>query len=224
MSVDFYLDSAGDAKLVKIDDGEYPVSIRTAIGRFKEHAVGKRVPVSLLTALGYAVVTLTVKPDERPGKVVVESAPILQGDTYYQNWQVRYLTAEEITADLQSKKTIHIGEISHLMEEAKSTGMPYDFGGEYGVQHVQLRDGDRTNITGLKICASGNSGGQFHFRTYENNMIVMTAPQIEQLASAAFEGFTKLMGVKWVLENQVLAANTVDALPSLPESLWDMVP
>lgn len=224
MSVDFYLDSAGDAKLVKIDDGDYPVSIRTAVGRSKEHAVGEKVPVSLLTALGYAVVTPTVKPDEQPGKVVVESAPILQEDTYYQNWQVRDLTAEEINADLQSKKTTRMGEISRLMEAAKSSGMPYDFGGEYGVQHVQLRDGDRTNITGLKIRADDNSGGQFHFRTYENNLIVMTAPQIEQMASAAFEGFTELMGVKWVLENQVLAANTVDVLPSLPESLWDMIP
>ena len=224
MSVDFYLDSAGDAKLVKIDDGEYPGSIRTAIGRFKEHAVGKRVPVSLLTALGYAVVTPTVRPDERPGKVVVESAPILQGDTYYQNWQVRDLTAEEINADLQSKKTTRMGEISRLMEAAKSSGMPYDFGGEYGVQHVQLRDGDRTNITGLKICAAGNPGGRFHFRTYENNMIVMTAPQIEQMASAAFEGFTELMGVRWVFENQVIEATSVAEPPSLPENLWDMIP
>lgn len=224
MSVDFFLDSHGNAQLVKIDDGEYPVSIQSAVSRSQEYALGEKVPVSLLTQLGYALVTPTEKPAEQPGKVVVRGQPILQDGVYYENWLVRDFTTEELKQKLDTAKADLQSDVSLLMIKAKEEGMPYDFGGEYGVQHIQLRDGDRTNITGLKIRADDNAGGQFVFRTFENTVIPMTAPQIEQMASAAFEGYTNLMGVKWSLENQITNASTLESLPSLPTSLWDLVP
>lgn len=221
--MDMYLDSNSNVRLIKKDDGEYPVSIRTAVSRSKEYALGDKIPVSVLEQIGYAAVTPTVKPEVGENQYVVEVAPALQSGVYYEDYEVRTRTPEELDEILKSQKDEVLTSLKDLFDKGLRSGMPYDFGGQHGVQHIQLRDSDRINITGLKVRADDNPGGQFGFRTFENNFVPMPSNEIEQMAAAAFDGFTDLISAKWLLESQINAATKTDEIPVLPTDLWDLV-
>lgn len=207
-----------NTRLIHAESGDYPLTFASIKNRHPLTSFAAEPTAEQLLALGYHVVTEILAP---LGDVVLEGAPELQADgTYKQTYTVRAFNADEQAQRLSMKQLELANQISTLKNDSLTKGAPFDFGGAYGVQHVQMRDGDRANIIGLRFKAdaivAAGTADMMSVRTGENNLVPLTANQFLDLSWKFMSAFEAVMGTAWHYEDLVKAAIAAEELPELP--------
>lgn len=212
--------------LIHVESGAYPLTLSSLKARHPNVSFGTSVDEELMLELGYAVVTPTAQP---VGDVVTEAAPALQGDgSYAQAYDVRNYSPEEVASQLDAKKSDFRNAVNNLRDTTLANGAPVDFGGEYGVQHVQMRDGDRVNFVGLKLQADllisqGVNDPVVPLRTREDKIVRITPEQTVALSWIVSDGYIHVMEAAWTLKDAATAASTQEEIPAMPESIAPQV-
>lgn len=206
--------------IIKPETGEYPVSLDKV--RTDTKASFALEPDSLvLEHLGYAVVTPTTRP---VADVVDEAAPIKVGNVWTQQWSPRSYTAAEIASLLAARKAALAAQVNNLRVAKLNEGFQFDFGGEWGLKTVQLRDDDKINIVALRTIANAYvdlnmASAQMEFRTAENVNVRVEATVIINMSNAAFQRVNDVYSASWFLKDQIDAATTLAELPEMPATL-----
>ncbi len=94
------------------------------------------------------------------------------------------------------------------------------------VGRVQLRDGDRANLSGLRLRAETakrvGRDERFVFRTGEDVIKMnLSADEMINITDKAFEKYSALMAVCWSLEAQAEFALNYEQLPVVPANMDD---
>lgn len=210
----------GATRFIEAASGDYPLTFQAIKQRFPNSSFPSEPSYELMVSIGYFAVLPSARPD---GDVVFEVQPVLREDGFYeQAFGVRPFTPEEIAAYLATQQTSKLSEVSILRASALAVGAPIDFGGVYGVQHIQLRDTDRVNILGLRIKANamiaGSSTDTIKVRTYENSSVPLTAQQVIDLSWKVLAAYESIMTKAWDFQDLIKAAETLAELPVLPPS------
>lgn len=203
----------GNESFIQVATGEYPLSFFQVRRKMPNVIFGNEVTTEQISAMGFEV----VHPGERPtGDVVAELQPAKIDGIYKQQYEVRSFTAEELEMRLQQKKQNLISLVNNKLMRDLQKGFAYDFGGEHGVMHIQLRDSDRANLTGMCAMAADFPEKAQPFRTYENVIVMLTSQQVIAMAQAAHGGYLALLSAVWGLKDQIERAATEAELPEVP--------
>lgn len=206
--------------LINAATQEYPVFMQ----KVKEELVVVSFPIEptppMVEQYGYFVVEQTEQP---VGDVITEGPPEEVDGVWKQTWVTRPFNEEELATRLANAKSLQNSRIDALRDAALAIGTQFDFGEPFGVQHIQVRDCDRSNITGLRVSADARINNEdetpYIFRTYENSNIPVTPVQVVAMSDAALAGYMDILGLVWGLKDETDAATTIAELPELPESL-----
>ena len=119
------------------------------------------------------------------------------------------------------KRDLLLKNIPKLKTKSLERGLKVDFGGLYGVQHIQMRDGDRANMLGMRIQAqmlidSGLSN-MLGIRTYENVWVPLSPEDMLDLSWKILSGYVGTMQLAWDFEDLVRSALILEDLPEVPE-------
>lgn len=203
----------GNESFIQVATGEYPLSFFKVRRKMPNVIFGNEVTTEQIAAMGFEV----VHPGERPtGDVVAELHPAKVDGIYKQQYEVRSFTAEELEVRLQQKKQNLISLVNNKLMRDLQKGFAYDFGGEHGVMHIQLRDSDRANLTDMRAMAADFPEKAQPFRTYENAIVMLTSQQVIAMAQAAHGGYLALLSAVWKLKDQIERAATEAELPEVP--------
>lgn len=207
-------------QLINIATQSYPVTLSQVKRDLPNLSFPLEPTDAQLLELGYAVVEPLAKPE---GDVVTEAAPVLTDGIYAQGWDIRSFNEAEVAQQLVDKKAAMQQEVDTLRDAALVTGTPYLFPNDI-TNHIQLRNGDRANLTGLRIQAdylkvTGVMDPVFSFRTYENINHLLTPQQMIDVTNTALTAYMVIMSNGWTLKDQIAAALTIGELPVLPTSL-----
>ena len=110
-------------------------------------------------------------------------------------------------------------QLEKIELEAINKGVPYDFGSPYGVLHIQLRDGDRTNLIGIRMKCLEDENYQTTFRTFENVSVLVDATSAYVLSEHGLKSYITIKDTTWSLKDAIKNATVLEDLPSIPESL-----
>lgn len=206
-------------RFINVQTDEYPVYLTDIKNRHKNVIWGQDTE-SITAYLGYAVVHPTPEPQ---GDVVYEGIPVIQDDLYVQVWVVRDFTAEETEAFLRVNKETTLGRIENLLEKTLDKGCLFNFGTEEepNYQHIQLRDKDRANHTGMSVKHTRDPSLAQPFRTLENNNMVLPGEQVVRVTDASYAGYLDVLQKVWALKDQTRQATTSAEIPVVSESLED---
>lgn len=203
----------GNESFIQVATGEYPLSFYQVRRKMPNVIFGNEVTTEQIAAMGFEV----VHPGERTdGDVVVELQPAKIDGIYKKQYEVRPFNAEELEIRLQQKKQNLLSLVNNKLMRDLQKGFAYDFGGEHGVMHIQLRDSDRANLTGMRAMAADFPEQAQPFRTYENVVVMLTSQQVVAMAQAAHGGYLALLSAVWGLKDQIERAATEAELPEVP--------
>lgn len=213
--------------LVKLgEDGApsaYPVYLADVRRENNTWSFPVEVDEETLNMLGYFIVDEAEKPE---GDILEEVAPVFSEGRWRQVWIARNYTPVELAGILSERKFGIVNAVDMRLMEALEIGFEYNFGTEEepDVGHVQLRDQDRANITGIglkadRLIAKGLTSVAMPFRTYENVSKSCTPPQMYDLSDKAYDAFLIFIGMAWQLKDATNAALTLAELPEVPERL-----
>lgn len=201
---------SNSAVLIKIATGEYPISMSQFRRDNPEWVFGAEIDEAIVALQGYAVVNASDAP---VGDVVTQGDPELRDGQYFETWVVRAFTPEEKAAALVVAKDSAQSRVKSKFHELRQIGKQYDFGAK-GLQHVQLRESDISNLTGLGLKADRFPDNTFYFRSYENVVNELSGAGVQDLTNAAFDAFSALMAASWSLQESIEAATSEGQLPS----------
>lgn len=207
-------------QLININTQAYPVTLSQVKRDMPNRSFPLEPTDAQLLELGYAMVNLLAKPE---GDVVSEAVPVLTDGIYTQAWDVRSYNEAETAQQLVDKKRTLIYTLENLRDAKLAQGAPFVFP-DGATNNIQLRDGDRANLTGLRIQAdhlntSGVTDPVFKFRTYENKIYQLTPQQLIDVTNSALSAYVAVMDGVWILKDQIKAAGTAEELPELPLAL-----
>lgn len=221
--------------LLELETGQYPVRLYNVR---KDPKIRNTVMIppepteDQLLSLGYVVVEAVERPE---GDVVTEGTPIQATEStvipgvdvivgkYYQTWEVRSYNEEEISQLVANKKTSLLADLKSGAERVFYKGAPYTFAGDV-VNHIQLRDGDRANLAGLRSGADADlrklqENPEFTprtsgFRTFENNFFPMTPQELLDFTDYALGAYMAMKGTQWTYEAMIQASTSLAELNS----------
>lgn len=198
-----------DALFTQMIDGipvKHVVNLRT-LGQLASDPSLQVPTASLLNTLGYAKYEQTDKPQHLSHQMVCEETPILIGDTWVQQWSVTDKPLAEIIQ-------MRCSEVDAFRNEYMES-YPHDFGGEYGVLHLQLRDvEDRTNWLTLdaaasKLVATGHGDILLGLRTEENVILQLQATELSGVLMSMSAYGSAVMSASWQIKDMIRSLTTV---------------
>lgn len=204
-------------KLIRVSDKSYPYTLSNIRGLYPLVSLPENITEEKINQLGFAKVYPTKKPE---GELVVELPPLLVGALYRQQWLSRDYTASELKIVLPKTKVKLANKIKNeITVERLNQGIPFDFGEPYGIQHIQVRDGDRANLVGLRVQAiyaqKNNIPIHLDFRTFENINIPLDVDKIIEITNAAILGYYNLLNGIWTKLDITSKATTLKELPTV---------
>jgi len=211
-----------NTRLICAETGEYPVFLGQ-MGARQVGSFGPSVDSEVLEHFGYFVVEDTDIPQ---GDVVVEIAPVKDGDVWKRAYSVREFANEEEVAQLDSLKAQRAAEIEQFRVESFEKGFPCLFNNDADLYHVQIRTKDLTNITALRVLARESvqdlTPFGVKFRVYENVNIPMDAAEVIRMSNLANIHVQEGLQVIWDLKDAVEAATSKEDLPAIPAELFEL--
>lgn len=207
--------------LIHVESGTYPLTLSSLKSRHPSISFGASMSEEELAALGYAPVARVTRPE---GDVVTEVAPVADGEGgYKQAYEVRAFNEQELAEQLANKKSMIAAQVNSVRESTLAKGAAIDFGGDAGVLHVQMRDGDRANLLGLKQGAErafegGVTDPVLPLRTEEDVTVMLTPEQMINVSWLVFDAYQEVMAASWAVKDAADAAQTADDLPEVPAS------
>lgn len=205
---------------IHLETGAYPKHLDDVRKENPTKSFAEFPTEDTLAMLGYAV----VHPTERPaGDVIEEKAPELKLGRWVQTWFSRDFTVEELVSHFEQIRQTCLANVRELQARSLDKGCTYTFP-DNSSGHIQLRDGDRANMSGLRLRAlSVKQTGRsetFEFRTYENvTKTGLSADEIIAMTDVVFDKYRVILGVCWSLKDQAESALNVDMLPQIPADL-----
>lgn len=222
--------------LLELDTGNYPVRTHSLRRnpRLKNKLIPREPTVDQINSLGFVVVHPTPRPEadvvsegepiQATEDTVIEGVDVVVGE-YYQQWESRSFNEGEIAQRVESKKNELLSQLKSATTNMLYNGLPYTFPGNI-VNHIQLRDGDRANITGLRVGAEADirmmevdpeytPRSNLGFRTFENQFFPMTPEQIVDLSDYAFAVFNAVKGIEWMYEGLIKNSETLEDLNAI---------
>jgi hypothetical protein len=204
-------------RLIHAESGTYPLTFNGIKARHPQTSFPSEPTAEMLESLGYFVVKPTASPS---GDVVTELAPVKNAEGQYEEvYEVRAFNEAELQSRLETRKNEVLTELNTMRARQLEIGAPIDFGGDFGVQHIQLRDGDRANIIGLRIEAQLNVDAgveeMMGIRTYENVLVPLTPAQVLQVSMTVLASYKVIMGTTWYYQDMIKDALTLADIPSL---------
>lgn len=203
-----------DTKLIYVRTQDYPVYYRDLPQRHPGTVFPTQATESLVSALGYAKVNDIPKPEGN----YREGVPHYRDGLYSQTWVK--CDPEDIETLLNARKAELLAIVEDNRQRLIQKGFEWRFG--QAIEHVQLRDGDRANLAGLRIDADARLKAQnvekYYFRTYENHTHAMTPAELVAMTQEALVQYQLLLGRTWVNQSTIQSADTLEALPR-PENL-----
>lgn len=211
-----------DTRLYEVQFQKYPVYLSDVRKKYPNSTFQAGLDSSKLIKYGFYLVRDSELPQT---PVYAETLPVLNAETgYYERaYQIYSLGSSQYQEALDKKKSELSNEVLEVRNKVLALGKPYEFpNGE--ILNVQLRDGDRANILGLRQSADDTieagypNEPAFEFRTYENKNIFINAVQMKALAAWAFNAYVAIMRSSWGVQNQILEAKTFEDLPEIPQT------
>lgn len=204
-----------NTRLIESDTMTYPLFI-SDLPRFAPHTCfGPTIDSDLLIDFGLEVVNSVSVPE---GDVVTEGVPELREGEWYQTWVARSFSEVEVETKLMERKATLQEGAEQLRVNAFANGFPYQFG--ENVYHVQVRTGDRGNISDLRTIAkeviAANGEMTFEFRVLENVEVELTAQEMVALADKTFLQVVAGYKVIWAYKKAIDLATTMEELPPQP--------
>lgn len=205
-----------NTQLIRISTGEYPLYLSQVRRTHPSVGIAQTPTEADMGELGYAVVHTVERPI---ADVVEQGEPIELEGRYEQSWTVREFNEQEIAQRLQQRKDERVAQLMQERDAKLTVGAEHIFNDE-SVQHIQLRDGDRANLAGLRnkaeeLIKDGIEDPVMFFITYENNLVYMTPSEMRELTNVAFEGYTTIMGQTYLIKEQIRAATTLEELDEI---------
>lgn len=202
------------------EDSEYPLYLSQVRAAFPNTSFPSEPLEEYINSLGYFVVEDAEKP-ESSTQMVEEGQPVFEDGVWKQTWVVRDFTTDEATAELATRKTRLLAEITDKTETALNTGYSFDFQDGKAAGHVQLRDGDRANLAGSRTFADAlikkGLSNNMPFRDLENVTHMVPPEVIVELTDGAYMAYLSILNNSWTLKDQVTAAVDIASLPVVPE-------
>lgn len=209
-------------RLIASDTGDYPLTLVDMPKYAPNTIFPSSVDSDVLIEFGIEVVFPTEPP---AGDIVTEGKPELRGGEWYQTWEARSYSEDEVAGKLAERKIALKAAAETARLEAFSKGFPYRFA-DNTVYHVQVRSSDRGNISDLRTIAKEvlAEGGDdmFPFRVWENVTVPLTAAQMVALADKTFKQVLAGYNVSWAYKDAIDAAETIEALPTPPEEFFTL--
>lgn len=209
----------GSDKLIRLSDSQYPIFLSQVRQDNKLVSLPQEPTEEQLLELGYVLVQKVTPPT---GDVVTEGTPTQVSGVWTQTWNVRAYTTEELATQLTQKKA----ELSDRLTGSYTQGIleqgiAYDFGGTYGTLHIQVRDGDRANLVGLRVNADAavaasldDDAHAMYFRTLENVNVPLKPSAVITMTNAALVGYYNVLQPIWALKDQITSATELSQLPT----------
>lgn len=206
-------------------EGLFPLTLRAIHLRHPNILFPPKPTAETLMELGYHVVHSMPRP---VGEVVTEIYPVQgEDDLYYQTYEVREYNTEEQLTQFQSEQRNRLSAVEDLRTQALAKGTPIDFGEVFGVKHIQMRDGDRANILGLRVKAEAaiaiESTDLLGIRSYENVLVPLTPQEVLTVSWLVLSGYEEVMMSTWNLQDLVNGSEQMSDLPELPATLLPAV-
>lgn len=198
-----------DHLLIHVESGRYPVSLQEFKRATPGFLFGAEVPEEVINEAGYRVVDKVTPPN---GDVVVEQPPQPNGARYIQIYSFRSFNEQERAEQLEQAKKNALTEAGNAAQWTRETGAPYTFAS--GEQHVQLRETDISNLTGLGLKADRDPSRSYVFRSYENVNNVITGAEVRQLTDFAFERFERLLEAYWGMQEAINGCTRIEDVPT----------
>lgn len=225
-------------RLIKLDSGEYPVSVAEFHRRYPDEEFGNVVDYQ---EYGYALVNETARPDFGRLESVRELPPVLIDDAYFQAWEIYDIRVGMDAGQLAALLNILKLERKHTVENKYNLhiqqGFNFDFGqieasfedgsiGPAGVQTFQMRDlEDKTNWQ-LALAAANEAiaagGGDFvlvELRMASNALVRCTANQAKTALLALLSWGQECLSKSWGLKGQIVAAVDIEALIAIDTAI-----
>ena len=204
-----------NTKLIHADTMTYPLYLAD-MPRYAPNTVfPSSVDSDCLIDFEIEVVHDVAQPE---GDIISEGVPELRDGEWYQTWTVRNFSPEELASKLATRKAELQEGAEQLRLTAFTNGFPYQFG--ENVYHVQVRTGDRGNISDLRTIAkeviAGGGDMTFDFRVFENVEVPLTAPEMVALADQTFVQVVAGYKVIWAYKKAIDLATTMEELPTPP--------
>jgi hypothetical protein len=213
------MDITASTALLKVATGAYPVYFQQVRVDNPEVSFPENPTEDCLAEYGFAVVYPTDRPN---GDVVTEGTPTLLDGQYTQTWSVREYTAAEEVVLLADRKRLLSDQVLALREKDLASGFIYEKD-EETIFGVQLRPEDRLNLLILKGLAqfllAASSDQTTMFRSTENVGYPLTPAELLAMCDAALVAGSNIYAASWVLKDQIEAASTLAALPTIPATL-----
>lgn len=202
--------------LIHVVTKEYPIYLPKVRKDNQLNSFSAFPTAEQLRDLGYEVVEPTVQP---AGDVVTQGDPVLEDGVWKQHWNVRQFTPEETATLLEEKRTQHLDAIRRYQDKLLEKGIPYEFNS--GTYSIQVRDGDRANLAGMRIFADSQIQGETafpaSFRTKENVNVSLTPQEVVDMTNAALVGYYQLLESVWELKDLTRIVDTIEDFPVIPE-------
>lgn len=204
-------------RLIHAESGTYPLFMDNLATYAPNTAFGSTTDAETLIEFGLEIVKEVPAP---VNDVVTEGRPEEVNGEWQQTWISRTFSEVEMADKLVTAKATLQAQAETLRITQFDRGFPHTFG--ENVYHVQIRNADRSNLTGLRIIAKEvvDAGGEqtFSFRVYENVVVDITAAEMVAVANAAFVAANVGYQKTWAVKDGADRATTLEELPSLPST------
>jgi hypothetical protein len=191
------------------ETGEYPITPAMVRERNKRRAlIGTIITPEVADLLGYDAVSVEPRPEvDATAYTVTAEQPVEAGGAWTQAWQVTARPDADIAADRRVQLEARIVERCAEVEAIRDRMLqryPHDFGGDYGVLTLQLRDSDRiawltldSNASKLIAAGQGETAGLLEIRTEENITVPVTPNEASQAMAGLAQYGSAVMAASW---------------------------
>lgn len=198
-----------DQMLIHVESGRYPVSLTEFKRRTPGFVFGETVPEQIIIDNGYRVVDKVQAP---VADVVIEQAPVPNGERYVQIYSFRAFNEAELAEQLEAAKQEALRVADTAADKTREQGAPYLIGETE--QHVQLRAVDISNLTGLGLKADRDPSRTYYFRSQENITSALSGAEVRALTDFAFERFERLLEAFWGMQEVIKGCTSIQDIPS----------
>jgi len=201
--------------VIRVSDGNYPMFMPQVRAAIPQTSFPIPIRDYILEPFGYKPVIATSQP---VGDVITESTPELRDDgKYYQTWEVRDYTEEELASILASAKVDIKSSALNLFIQDLASGIPYQIEGE----DVVVGCGDSEVVyyhTLYSVIDKMQSEENIYFMFLDGTHKSLSKGDIVDLLDYTFKKIVEIKNNYWAFLVSVDMATTTEGLPDFPDS------
>lgn len=206
-------------RMIKTDTGEYPKYLADMRAENPNVTMPATLRIDQAARFKYAPVFDSEIPT---GDVVSEVEPTLgQDGYYYRAYEVRPFNAEELAAQLASKKASLKSELDGLMKAATAQGVKHQFLDGEGVVTLTPTDHFELNallIEGQEMVSKSDTTMRI-YRCANGLRVELDGASIVSFVTSVMIEYNRIRQTMYGWQDKIEKATTIAELPTLPGSL-----